>query len=69
MSNETINNKIIEYINTLDKKQYNNIFAMIEADEVTKNRLLDTIAAKLIKDKGCSIGCVVQELEISFDLI
>ena len=69
MSNETINSKIMEYLNTLDRKQYNNIFAMHETDEVTKNRLLDTIAAKLIEDKDCSIECVVQELEISFDLI
>jgi hypothetical protein len=69
MSNETINIKIMEYLNTLDKKQYTNIFAMLEADDVTKSRLLDTIAIKLIEDKDCNIECVVQELEISFDLI
>jgi hypothetical protein len=69
MSNKAINDEIYNFVSKLNRDEYPNIFAMLEESDITKNRVLETIGNKMIANKDAIIDNVVDEVELSFELI
>jgi hypothetical protein len=68
MSETTLRQKIEEYINLLKDDEYINIKAAM-TNEVTKNRLLQTIEERLVKYNTAKSNDIVQAIGYIFQAI